>query len=240
VPPERRDRLWQEIVDKAEQGQLTPTIDRIYIICSRCDFELEFWFVGCNESEAEQHVCVILRDSAPSIAHVGVGQCAWGWGYPGSIATVAKSRGGQMVNDQVLLSVAKAMQWTYSKATSPAEPRTWEALADDEQRLWIRMAHEAANKLAEGAPESPTERTEPPCVSEAQPVSTKADGNSTASGKVAQTVAAEPVPAVGTPTPPLQEKTSKGHSWTELILRPRRKASETDSNATMQPISGPG
>jgi hypothetical protein len=66
--------------------------------------------------------------------------------------------GADMIDDELLLVVAKALQWTHSKATL-GEPRKWGQLSDDEQRLWLRMARQAAAKMEERLePSSPVER----------------------------------------------------------------------------------
>jgi hypothetical protein len=66
-----------------------------------------------------------------------------------------------MVDDELLLVVAKALQWTHSKATA-GQPRKWGQLSDEEQRLWIRMARQAASKLAmHPESESPAEQAIP-------------------------------------------------------------------------------
>lgn len=68
-----------------------------------------------------------------------------------------------MEEKDILLAVGKNLQAVHSKATL-GEPQVWGKLSKEDQKLWIRIARRAKNKLdelqaANGRSESQTEDT---------------------------------------------------------------------------------
>ena len=53
-----------------------------------------------------------------------------------------------MEEKDILLAVGKNLQAVHSKATL-GEPQVWGKLAKEDQKLWIRIARRAKNKLEE-------------------------------------------------------------------------------------------
>jgi hypothetical protein len=67
LPALWRERLWQEIVNKAKRDELGAALQRVSVVPTELGLELEFWFQDCSIGEAARCVSAALRDAAASI-----------------------------------------------------------------------------------------------------------------------------------------------------------------------------
>ena len=63
-PVGSRDRVWQEVVKKADRDELCPALQRVYILRRNAEIELEFWFRSCSSDAARLVVANAVRDAA--------------------------------------------------------------------------------------------------------------------------------------------------------------------------------
>jgi hypothetical protein len=64
-----QEEVVQTIAARAECDAISASLQRIYVIESASDLEVEFWFQGCAHSEASQRAAAAIRDAAAEIAN---------------------------------------------------------------------------------------------------------------------------------------------------------------------------
>jgi hypothetical protein len=107
-----------------------------------------------------------------------------------------------MIDDKLLLTVAKALHHTHSKATHLPDGRKWGALSEDEQQLWLRITRQAEKLISASGVEAPIERRP-----------TSAAPSSSSSSK--EQHVNQPAATASVRTQPAAKP---GGSWTDLVL----------------------
>src|SRR5262245_41477913 len=73
-PETSRDQVWQEVVRKAERGELSSKLERIHLLRSESEIELEFWFQDCGSDDAHIFAVTAVREYASGEGRLVVGE----------------------------------------------------------------------------------------------------------------------------------------------------------------------
>src|SRR5262245_5063834 len=68
LPVSSRDRVWQEVVKKADRDELCSALQRVYVLRRNAEIELEFWFQNCSSEAASLVIANAVRDAALLVA----------------------------------------------------------------------------------------------------------------------------------------------------------------------------
>lgn len=127
------------------------------------------------------------------------------------------------MDQDLVAEIARSLQWNHSKAIT-GTPKKWGQLEKDEQKLWLRMAHQALRKVAEAQSGAADEATasEPAPESKPQPAAAVTAKPEIAKAALPRPVTDKPVDA-GTKHP---SPAGLGESpITQLLNMGRRKKS---------------